>query len=86
MDDYFLQSIKTSENNEHPVDIIKGACTQNPFPDGNRCQSEKILLNQHKFMVQKQLGQNKVDNQNNILDIYTAISIQICQGIFVFYT
>ena len=50
---------------------------QIPFPDG-RCQSEKILLNQHKFMMQKQLCQNEVDNQNNILNIYTPVSIQIC--------
>ena len=85
MEDYFLKFIKTGENNEHPVDIKKGICTQNPFPDG-RCQSEKILLNQHMFLAQKQLCQNEVDNQNYILNIDTAISIEVRQGIFVFYT
>ena len=85
MEDYFLYFIKTGENNEHPVDIDKGICTQNPFPNG-RCHSQKILLNQHMFLARKQLCQNEVDNQNNILNIDTAITIEVCQGICVFYT
>ena len=52
MEDYFMYSIKTSENNEYPVDIKKGLCSENPFPDG-KCQSELILLNHHKFLVKK---------------------------------
>ena len=66
-------------------DIEKGSACRSLFYSAYPKVRKYYLIN-ISFMMQKQLCKNEVNNQNNILNIDTTVSIQVCQGIFVFYT